>query len=653
MRHMVALLVPLLYLSLLTAQTGTAKTNGCNNYDSQHVCNQGQITTDADEAKTILAGGRFTADGSGPPIYVFMSQNCPFSKAFFKDRARFTGVQFRYYPFIATIDNQNQSVQVLMSRSLPEFSSYMDKTLRVPAQPDPARDQALKDLVTARNRLEQIMAENGLYRITTPSWFFIGSEGSLWWTRGYAYPDPVDKIIAYLKPSSAGAPRTAAAPANSSPAPQGGLRVLYGFNANDGSTPEQDLTFDTQGNLYGTTTSGGDGNNLGTVFKLTPNSNGTWSETVLRSFAANGEDGNQPRGGVIFDKAGNLYGTTIMGGSHSAGTIFEMTPGPNGTWTETILHSFSQNGDGNAPWGDLVMDKAGDIYGTTRAGGKFRPGRASVGNGTVFELTRASNGAWSYSVVYNFGLNDAPGTGYGVSAGLAIDAAGNLYGTTIDSASSGDGVAFKLTRGPNGTWTETILHQFHNPNLKDAQGRLLWPPDGYGVKPALIIDTAGNLYGVANNGGICTAYGVGNLTTGNTDCFGMVFKLAPSSNGTWSETILYTFHGYDGRRGGSVDGAGPAGRLVIDAAGNLYGTTQVGGSGTGGTVFKLTPSANGAWKETVLHNFPMFGASGGKEGISPQAGLTFDAAGNLYGTTSQGGPTGHLGTVFELLATSR
>lgn len=163
------MLIALLYLSLLTAaQTSTAvKTNGCNKFDSQHVCQQGQIITDAEEAKTILEGGRYTADGSGPAVYVFMSQNCPFSKAFLKDRARFDGVQFRYYPFLATIDNQNQSVQVLMSRSLPEFLSYMDKTLQVPpTPPDTARDQALKDMIQARNRLDQIMAENGLYKIT-------------------------------------------------------------------------------------------------------------------------------------------------------------------------------------------------------------------------------------------------------------------------------------------------------------------------------------------------------------------------------------------------------------------------------------------------------------------------------------------------------
>ena len=254
----------------------------------------------------------------------------------------------------------------------------------------------------------------------------------------------------------------------------GNERLLYVFNGYDGSGPEQDLTFDAQGNLYGTTVAGGE-TNMGTVFKLTPGPNGTWSETVLHTFQNNGKDGSTPKGGVIVDKAGNLYGTTSMPG----GAVFELTPGPDGTWSETVLHTFGQSlgVDGSFPNGDLIMDKAGNIYGTTNAGGGYRPGYGS--GGTVFELARASNGPWSYATVFSF--NNKGGGSY-PNAGLAMDAAGNLYGTTIGTnydtgkEVGGDGIVFKLTRGSDGEWTETVLHTFHNPNLRDSWGRLIMGP---------------------------------------------------------------------------------------------------------------------------------------------------------------------------------
>lgn len=186
------------------SSTAAVKTNGCSQFDSQHVCHAGEIIERAAEAKAILEGGRYTPDGSGPAVYVWMSQTCPFSKAFLRDRARFDGVQFRYFPVYILRDNQAQYVQVLMSRSLPDFLSYMDQTLRVPpARNDPARDQALNDLSYRTIRLQEIMAENGLLdHITTPSWFFIDGE-KVRWARGYTGPETIPSIVAYLKSSTA------------------------------------------------------------------------------------------------------------------------------------------------------------------------------------------------------------------------------------------------------------------------------------------------------------------------------------------------------------------------------------------------------------------------------------------------------------------
>jgi uncharacterized repeat protein (TIGR03803 family) len=306
-----------------------------------------------------------------------------------------------------------------------------------------------------------------------------------------------------------------------------------------------------------------------------------------------------------------------------------------------VLYTYRDNDpNGAVPYGDLLMDKAGNIYGTVSLGGQGISG-IGISGGTVFELSRGANGVWTYTTLHSFVANT--GGGFGVSAGLVMDSAGNLYGTTIVGTGEGvtgdDGVVFKLTRGANGRWTETVLHTFHNPNLTDTWGRKLWAADGYGVKSPLLIDAAGNLYGTTYQGGDCSVSG----------CAGIAYKLAPGSNGTWTYTILHTFNGFATH---SKDGNGPMGRLVIDAAGNLYGTTQSGGPGTGGVVFKLAPGANGAWTETVLHSFPLFGAGGGKEGFTPLAGLIFDSAGNLYGTASSGGPTSHFGVVFEILAGS-
>ena len=321
------------------------------------------------------------------------------------------------------------------------------------------------------------------------------------------------------------------------------------------------------------------------------------SEKVLYNFcsADHCTDGSGPLSGLIFDKDGNLYGTTYNGGAGKGceagcGTVFELIPS-NGKWTEKVLHSFYPNGGGNLPSADLILDSAGNLYGTTLLGDNSGPG-------VVFELIR-DNGKWTEKVL------DIPGDS---TAALIFDPSGNLYGTVLDAA------AFELI--PNhGKWTEKVLYSFTGKH------------DGYFLYAPMIFDLAGNLYGTAYYGG---AYG-----------YGDVFELIPN-NGKWTEKVLHSFN-YNGK-----DGASPYAGLILDSAGNLYGTTEEGGTGTGcyrgcGTVFKLIPGKNGAWTRKILHNFNLDGV----DGVDPIGGLIFDKNGNLYGTTASGGANG-VGTVYEL-----
>ena len=362
-----------------------------------------------------------------------------------------------------------------------------------------------------------------------------------------------------------------------------------------GANPYSPLVIDSAGNLYGTATTGGR-HNFGTVFRLTPAAD-KWVATVLYSFKG-GEDGDLPYGGVILDGAGNLYGTTTSGGKPpcSCGTVFELTPSTTGAWTKTVLHRFSGGGDGGTPAAALVFDSEGNLYGTTLNGGAFN-------EGTVLKLTPSSTGKWTEKILHNFGsgVND----GVNPQGSLAIDSSGNLYGTTTTGVYNAGGVAFKLSPDSIGGWKETILHPF------GASG------DGKGPYGGLILDSAGNLYGTTISGG-------------KKENAGTVFELTPSS-GVWTETVLHSFTA-------GTDGKSPYGNVVLDSAGSLYGTTAYGGSA--GTVFKVAQSS-GVWREAVIVNF------GNQTGDNPNAGLVFDTAGNLYGTTVDGGMNG-FGTVFEL-----
>ena len=373
--------------------------------------------------------------------------------------------------------------------------------------------------------------------------------------------------------------------------------LLHDFASSpDGNSSLAGLIRDAKGNLYGTTVGGGTFG-LGTVFKA----NGSDKEIVLYSFAGT-LDGAYPRGALIGDSAGNLYGTTSEGGTSNFGTVFKVDP----TGHETVLYNFVGNGDGKEPLGSLTMDAAGNLYGTTQQGG-------AAACGTVFKLDSTGN----ETVLYSFlGGND----GCSPAAGLVRDSAGNFYGTTVygglvNSCIQSCGVVFKVS--PSGK--EAVLYRFTGSG-----------GDGNAPEGNLLRDAAtGNLYGTTAEGGAPHS----KATVGN----GIVFMLDPAGN----ETVLYAFLGT--RVGG--DGAGPPAGLVRDAAGNFYGTTNAGGAANFGTVFKLDTAGH----ETVLYSF-----TGGTDGEYPFGGLIRDAMGILYGAAWGGGlhktacaPYG-CGSIFKL-----
>jgi len=369
--------------------------------------------------------------------------------------------------------------------------------------------------------------------------------------------------------------------------------VLYTFSGGtDGAVPYgASLIRDEEGNLYSTTSSGGDDSSCstfgvpgcGVIFKL----DGAGTETVLYTFAG-GTDGASPFAGLIRDAKGNLYGTTSSGGSGivPAGTIFKL----DNEGKETVLYSFCSAAncvDGNTPNAGVIRH-AGSLYGTTAGGGEFCV--ENGGCGVVFKVDSKGN----ETVLYSFCPNGGNCTdGESPQAGLIHDTTGNLYGTTSGGGAKGAGTVFKL----NPAGAETVLYSF-------AGGA-----DGANPFAGLIRDEAGNLYGTTSSGGLSGQ--------------GTVFKVDPAGN----ETVLYSFTG-------GTDGGYPEAGLIRDGKGNLYGTTFFGGlaqppcSSFCGVVFKV--DATGV--ETVLYSF-----TGGADGLNPAAGLMLGKAGDLYGTTGYGG----------------
>jgi uncharacterized repeat protein (TIGR03803 family) len=393
------------------------------------------------------------------------------------------------------------------------------------------------------------------------------------------------------------------------------FKVLHTFHGTNGGQPYGGLTRDTAGNLYGTTSIGGKGicgkYGCGTAFKLDKTGKQVW----LHSFG--GKNGTIPAAGLHRDAQGNLYGTALEGGllkdcsSLGCGTVFKL----NGSGVEQVLYRFTGHADGFFPEALLAEDAGGNLYGTTGLGGT-----PPANLGTVFRLAKTGK----ETVLYSF---DGGPDGCSPDPGVILDAAGNLYGVTLQGGAafcnSGYGTVFEV--GATGKFT--VIHTFGV---------------GDGAYPAsvLLLDSVGNLYGTTSAGGNSQA-------CGTTGC-GTIFELSPQGNGDWTATVLYSFCSLDN----CADGREPGGGLVRDSAGNLYGTTYFGGvyrncNGEAcGVVFKLDSSG----RETVLHSF-----TGGADGAGPEGDLVMDKAGNLYGTAFFGAdksgecaPDG-CGVVFKLI----
>ena len=365
-------------------------------------------------------------------------------------------------------------------------------------------------------------------------------------------------------------------------------QVLHAFgNGNDGAGLYGGVVRAANGKLYGTT-GGGGLYRYGTVWQLTPQANGKWSEKVLENFKVNDPRGDEPTSTLALDPSGNLYGSTTMGGgAYTYGTVFEMKPSSKG-WAFKVIHRFGKNDPANGPHGGVIMDQTGNLYGV---------------GGCGFELSPDSDG-WKETILHCFPAFQ--GDGSGVVDRPILDSAGNLYGTTEQGGTSkncggGCGTAFKLHQMADGHWEETILHDFGA------------PMDGSYPAGELAIDAAGSLYGT-------------------TCCYGNLFELSPQSDGHWKETILHRFRAHAG-------GGYPA-SVVKDAKGNLYGTTGFGGGPCDcGVIYELSPQSNGTWKYTVLYQF------NGYDGTGSGLPMIFDEKGNLYGTG--GGGAYNLGVVFE------
>jgi hypothetical protein len=367
----------------------------------------------------------------------------------------------------------------------------------------------------------------------------------------------------------------------------------------------------------------------------------SWKEKVLYSFQGGLTDGSTPAGGVVFDKAGNLYGATTGGGpdtcapiGNECGLVFQLAPPvkQGDPWTGTIIFQFKGKGanDASAPSGGVILDSAGNVYGVTAYGGTGDCVDVGVtaGCGTVYELSPpAKHGdPWTETILHSFKSGK---DGYFPWGSLTFDAQGNLYGATQFGGGKGTtcnpyyqycGTVFELSppKQKGRQWTEKVLHSF-------GSGK-----DGANPNGGLILDSKGRIYGTTYFGG-----GSQNCNSNIGVGCGTIFQLSPpkAKDGKWTEKVLHAF------TSGS-DGAEPNGGLILDVDGAIYGTSINGGRL--GTAFRLSPARDGRWVETILYTF-----AGGTDGRNPEAGLIMDSRRNLYGTTNIGGAEFD-GTVFEL-----
>lgn len=396
------------------------------------------------------------------------------------------------------------------------------------------------------------------------------------------------------------------------------LTTLVSFNGSDGQAPQAGLTINSAGNLYGTTWLGGPfaaGSNLGwgTLFEIV-GTGGSYANAPSTLVDFNFTNGANPQAGLVADAAGDLFGTTQYGGASGFGTVFEIArTGSSYANTATILASFNGT-DGDAPLSGLIVDAAGDLFGTTEFGG-------ASGDGTVFEITRVGGG---YVSTPNTLASFTGSNGQWPRAGLISDAAGDLFGTTAyggaydigAGGTSGDGTVFEIAKTSSGyASAPTTLANFN-------------ATDGQTPQAGLMIDAAGDLFGTTEFGG--------------TNDAGTVFEIPKTASGyAGTPTTLINFN--------FTDGEEPQSGLISDAAGNLFGTTAGGGASGLGTVFELARTGGGyAGAPTVLANFA------GANGSYPVGNLIADSNGDIFGTTYFGGANGYSagsngdGTVFEV-----
>jgi uncharacterized repeat protein (TIGR03803 family) len=363
--------------------------------------------------------------------------------------------------------------------------------------------------------------------------------------------------------------------------------VIFSFEGGNGEYADTDLETDSAGNIYGTTVLGGDFGG-GTVFQLSPTTNG-WVHTVLYSFTG-GADGGEPYKGVTVDRDGNLYGTAVTGGSGSCeggcGVAYKLTNSA-GTWTQTVIHAFTGGDDGSGPGARLTVDGSGNVYGMAPTGGAY-------GSGTIYKIHQG-HGAWNLKVIHAFTGGADGSTG---SAGRMILRNGRLYGAATVGGTYGSGVIFELAPRAIGEWGFRAIYSFRG------------QPDGSFPYGALLFDGSGNIYGTTYYGG--------------ANNIGAVYKLSPRHLGEWNENVLYSFQE-------GTDGNSPISNLVFGGGGNLYGTTSEGGLGSG-TIFKLSHGIGGQWTETVVHPF-----QGPPDGAFSYNGMVVDRFGNFYGATVHGG----------------
>ncbi|MFZ0686995.1 MAG: choice-of-anchor tandem repeat GloVer-containing protein [Terriglobales bacterium] len=378
--------------------------------------------------------------------------------------------------------------------------------------------------------------------------------------------------------------------------------VLFDFDrSGDSGWWPNPMIFDAAGNLYGTNTMGGGSKactfGCGSAFELSPDGNGGYNYTVLYDFQG-GADGEDPSP-VVLGADGSLYGVTVYGGAPNScaggcGTVFKLTPpGGSGNWTKSTLYTFAGGNDGGNPFSGLALDSAGNIYGTTFSGGTGQ-------FGTFFELSPQKNGKYSKQILYEF----QPGIA-GSPVFLLQESGGNFYGTTQSQGIRFDpGVVFQLTKNESGQWQETVLHEFT------------------GTSPgALVMSPSGSLFGATDATAKCMVCG-------------SIYELTPTG-GKWQYSPVASFDG--GRKGATVSG------LAVDAAGNVYGTAYESGPLGYGFVCKLTLT-DGKWTETILHNFD---EDNGVDGGYPAGGIVLDNAGNIFGATYYGGNES-IGLLYEI-----